>query len=141
MRGSNRRVVVTGSHTGTTHRERQRSDEQQERGNEWGSSQQRTGRYSTSFSFLAAAFGVLVLGGLVFLFVFTGASVLTPLGILLLILVGVPVWLAPILVARARKAPNQGAIVVVTLLLGWSLVGWAVALAMAFADRRTSQPA
>jgi hypothetical protein len=41
---------------------------------------------------------------------------------------------APSLVARRRKAANLGAVVVVNLLLGWTVIGWAVAMAMAVRD-------
>jgi hypothetical protein len=43
-------------------------------------------------------------------------------------------WLLPIYSARKRGARNIGSIVAITLLLGWTLIGWAAALAMALAD-------
>ena len=45
----------------------------------------------------------------------------------------------PALVALLRGHPNAGAIIVLLLLFGWTLVGWAVALIWsftAFDDRR-----
>jgi Superinfection immunity protein len=37
----------------------------------------------------------------------------------------------PLLVALARKHHNFGPIMIVNLLLGWTVIGWIVALAMA----------
>ncbi|MFA5711855.1 superinfection immunity protein [Mycolicibacterium sp.] len=50
-----------------------------------------------------------------------------PLPVLLL----VGLYLLPTIVALSRRDRNIGPIVVVNLLLGWTLIGWAVALAMA----------
>jgi hypothetical protein len=43
-------------------------------------------------------------------------------------------WL-PLIVAVARKVPNAGSVAVVNLFLGWTFVGWVVALAMACRSR------
>jgi hypothetical protein len=40
-------------------------------------------------------------------------------------------YLIPTIVAVIRKVPNMGSVIVINLLLGWTLVGWVVALAMA----------
>lgn len=40
-------------------------------------------------------------------------------------------YFAPAIVARRRRVTNAGSVFVVDLLLGWTLVGWVVALAMA----------
>ena len=40
-------------------------------------------------------------------------------------------YFVPTIVAVIRKVPNIGSIVVINLFLGWTLVGWVVALAMA----------
>ena len=40
-------------------------------------------------------------------------------------------WLLPVFVAVRRHAPNVNQVLVVDLLLGWSGVGWVVALVMA----------
>lgn len=48
-------------------------------------------------------------------------------------------YLLPSLLAFDRKVPNKWSVVVLNVLLGWTLVGWAVALAMAVRDR--PQPA
>jgi hypothetical protein len=39
-------------------------------------------------------------------------------------------WL-PTILATTRKVPNLGSVVVLNLFLGWTLVGWVVALSMA----------
>jgi hypothetical protein len=41
------------------------------------------------------------------------------------------VYFAPSAVAFIRKVPNTWSIVVLNLFLGWTLIGWVVALAMA----------
>lgn len=44
-------------------------------------------------------------------------------------------WL-PTIAAWVNHAPSRGAVVVVNLFLGWTIIGWIVALAMAFRDPR-----
>lgn len=41
------------------------------------------------------------------------------------------VYFAPTIVAVARKVPNGGSVAVINLFLGWTLIGWVIALAMA----------
>jgi len=48
---------------------------------------------------------------------------------LLLALVLLALWLAPIIIASQRHHRQIGPIVVVTVLLGWTGIGWIVALA------------
>jgi len=40
-------------------------------------------------------------------------------------------WLVPAIVAKRRRHPNQMAILVLTVLLGWTFLGWVVALVWA----------
>ena len=47
------------------------------------------------------------------------------------VLVVVCLYFLPTIIAMARKVPNTGSVVVVNLLLGWTIIGWVVALAMA----------
>lgn len=49
------------------------------------------------------------------------------LGLLFLALL----YFIPLIVAVVRKVPNVGSIGVINLFLGWTLIGWVVALAMA----------
>jgi hypothetical protein len=46
----------------------------------------------------------------------------------------------PAIVAAARKVPNVGTVVVVNLFLGWTVIGWIVALAMAMRDPAPQPP-
>ncbi|MUL76445.1 superinfection immunity protein [Mycobacterium sp. CBMA226] len=39
------------------------------------------------------------------------------------------------MVAANRKVPNVGSVIVINLFLGWTFVGWVVALAMAMRSR------
>lgn len=46
-------------------------------------------------------------------------------------------WLPTLIVIiRRGRVPSMGSVIVVNALLGWTLVGWMVALAMAFRDER-----
>lgn len=40
-------------------------------------------------------------------------------------------YFLPTIVAVARKVTNQGSVAVINFFLGWTLIGWVVALAMA----------
>ena len=46
--------------------------------------------------------------------------------------IGAGVYFLPTIVAGLREAPNKNSVFVVNLFLGWTLVGWVVALAIAF---------
>jgi hypothetical protein len=48
-----------------------------------------------------------------------------------LIVVLLAAYFIPAVVAGVRHVPHEGSIVVVNIFLGWTLVGWVVALAMA----------
>jgi hypothetical protein len=47
----------------------------------------------------------------------------------LIFLVGL--YFVPTIVAAVRKVPNVGSVIVINIFLGWSIIGWVVALAMA----------
>jgi hypothetical protein len=68
-----------------------------------------------------------------------GAAVAIALGTTAALAIALAVWLLPVFIARKRGARNFGSIVAITLLLGWTVVGWVAALAMALAD--TKRPA
>src|SRR5712692_10081460 len=51
-------------------------------------------------------------------------------GLFLFLVLG-GLYFIPTIVAVIRKVPNIGSVIVINLLLGWTLVGWVVALAMA----------
>ncbi|MBY4575974.1 hypothetical protein ACN94_20730 [Gordonia paraffinivorans] len=57
----------------------------------------------------------------------------------LLFLIGL--YLLPSIIAQLRKVPNKGSTIVINVFLGWTIVGWVVALAMAVRDvPRTPHP-
>lgn len=59
-----------------------------------------------------------------------------------LIVVGIAVYWIPTVVAGTRHVPNLGSVVIINFFLGWTLIGWVVALAMACRSRAPSpQPA
>lgn len=45
--------------------------------------------------------------------------------------IGVALYLIPFSIAYARKTANRWSVLVVNLFLGWTFIGWVVALAMA----------
>ena len=50
-------------------------------------------------------------------------------------LVAALLYFVPTIVAATRHVPNTGSVFVINLLLGWSFIGWVVALAMAVRSR------
>lgn len=52
----------------------------------------------------------------------------------LVIGIALGLYLLPSIVALNRKVANKWSVVVINALLGWTLIGWAVALAMAVRD-------
>jgi Ca2+/Na+ antiporter len=53
------------------------------------------------------------------------------------LLVVLALYFLPSIVALARKIRHQGSVVVINVFLGWTFVGWVVALAMACRTNRT----
>ena len=56
------------------------------------------------------------------------------------VMAAVGLYLLPTFVAAVRGAPDVGSVAAVNLSLGWSLVGWAAAWALALRDRPSSTP-
>ena len=50
-------------------------------------------------------------------------------------------YLLPVLIGWIRRVPDIGSVAVINVLLGWTLVGWAAALAMALRSPRPAPPA
>ena len=50
-------------------------------------------------------------------------------------------YLLPVMIGSARRVPDLGAVAVINVLLGWTLAGWAVALAMSLRSVRPVPPA
>ncbi len=63
------------------------------------------------------------------------AEVVGPLVLALAIPLIVGMYLLPTLVAVKRAVPDRGSVAVINVLLGWSFIGWVVALALAFRSR------
>lgn len=59
------------------------------------------------------------------------------LGGLLLVVIILGLYFLPTIIGANRKVVNVGSVFAINLLLGWTLIGWAVALAMAL---RTNPP-
>ena len=49
-------------------------------------------------------------------------------------------YLLPVMIGSARRVPDLGAVAVINVLLGWTLAGWAVALAMSLRSVRPAPP-
>ncbi len=47
-------------------------------------------------------------------------------------------YFAPTIIASARQHPQFGSILVINLFLGWTFIGWVVALAMSVSSIKTS---
>lgn len=65
---------------------------------------------------------------------FMGSSDAIPFGVVGLVVI-VLAYFIPTAVAFGRGVPNKGSVLVVNLFLGWSVVGWVIALAMAARSR------
>jgi hypothetical protein len=50
-------------------------------------------------------------------------------------------YLLPLLIGWIRRVPGIGPVAVINVLLGWTLLGWAAALAMALRSSHTAPPA
>lgn len=50
---------------------------------------------------------------------------------LFLVVIVIGAYFLPTIVAVARKVSDRGSVTVINLFLGWTLIGWVVALAMA----------
>jgi hypothetical protein len=59
---------------------------------------------------------------------------LTVIALLIAFLIALAVYFMPTIVAANRKKSNTTAIFVLDLLLGWTLIGWVVALVWALAQ-------
>ena len=67
----------------------------------------------------------------------TRPVIVLALGLIVAILLAGSLYFLPTIIGAARKVVNVGSVFVINLLLGWTLIGWAVALAMAL---RTNPP-
>jgi hypothetical protein len=58
----------------------------------------------------------------------------------LILVIGITIYLVPTIVARSRKHANATSITVLNVLLGWSIVGWVVALVWAYSAQAEASP-
>jgi len=61
----------------------------------------------------------------------TNSSGGAALGALILIVLLVGAYFLPLIIAGLRKVPNVGSVAVINVFLGWTFIGWVVAMAMA----------
>ncbi len=54
-----------------------------------------------------------------------------------IVIFGLALYMLPTMIGAVRKVVNVGSVFAINLLLGWTLIGWAIALAMAL---RTNPP-
>ena len=59
---------------------------------------------------------------------------------LILLLIGLAIYFLPSIVASKRNAPRTGAIIALNIFLGWTLVGWVIALVWAIAETPPEVP-
>jgi hypothetical protein len=52
---------------------------------------------------------------------------------------GIVSWIVPGIIASCRKHHNRGAIWAITILLGWTFVGWVIAFVWAFTNSPPNQ--
>jgi hypothetical protein len=64
-----------------------------------------------------------------------GGTAVGGIGGLLIVLFAIVCYFIPTLVALGRGVPNTGSVVVINFFLGWTFIGWVVALAMAMRSR------
>lgn len=81
---------------------------------------------------ITAVVGAVIVGLIAVVKVLPALVAAMGVGLFLAILF-VPFWL-PTIVAFYRKHPSRGGILALNLLLGWTFVGWVVALAWALSD-------
>jgi Superinfection immunity protein len=79
-----------------------------------------------------------VAGGLAILIVGTSTPASPGLAAIAgaVVVVALPLYFLPVIIAYLRPAPDRASVVIVSILLGWTYVGWVIALALAVRDRR-----
>jgi hypothetical protein len=77
-------------------------------------------------------------GGLAIWIVRSSASVSIGVAVIsaAAVVVALPVYFLPVIIAYLRPAPDRASVAIVGIFLGWTYVGWVVALAMAVRDRQ-----
>ncbi len=63
------------------------------------------------------------------------------IGLILVLLLGLPAYFVPTIVAAVRQTRNLVYIILLNLLMGWTFVGWVAALVWAIvAEKKTRHP-
>ena len=77
-------------------------------------------------------------GGLAILIVSSSTSASLGLAAIAaaVVVVTLPLYVLPVIIAYLRPAPDRASVVIVSMFLGWTYVGWVIALALAVRDRR-----
>ena len=81
----------------------------------------------------AVGIGGGMLGGILLLCVFLGVCAAGPAAMVLLPVLGFPLYLLPGIVAMAGGKRGAAGIFILNLLLGWTILGWIIALIWALA--------
>lgn len=68
------------------------------------------------------------------------ASLLAVMVIFVMITGSAALYLLPLLIGLVRRLPDIGSLAAINILLGWTLAGWAVALAMALRSAHAAAP-
>jgi len=76
---------------------------------------------------------------LLFAQVSDGEGAVGVLGLVVFIILGVAFYFIPTIVAFVKGVPNKMSVAILNFFLGWTFIGWVVALAMAFRDRPAPQ--
>lgn len=72
----------------------------------------------------------------------------TVAGVVVIVIISTGLYFVPLIVAAIRGVSNTGSVAVINLFLGWTVIGWIVALAMAcksvyqvsITDQRSPKP-
>lgn len=59
---------------------------------------------------------------------------------LILWVIVIYIYFLPWMTASSRKTRNVGSVAVINIFLGWTFLGWVIALAMAFSGNRLEMP-
>jgi Superinfection immunity protein len=68
------------------------------------------------------------------------ATLLTAVVLAGLFAASLALYLLPVLIGVARRVPDLGSVAVINVLLGWTLLGWVAALALALRSAAPSGP-
>ncbi len=68
-------------------------------------------------------------------------TLLATAALLGLVAVTLALYLLPVLIGLTRRAPDLGMVAVVNFFLGWTFIGWVIALALALRSARPAEPA